>query len=76
MSLPGFTAQLSLPKSAGSYKSAYHADPVDARTLVVPQAAQRGPGGIHGIISYCGDNVCLLYHCDDTGCHPLGFSEF
>jgi hypothetical protein len=75
MRLPGFTAKVSIDLSwLERAKPRTDGAPV-APNSVVPQARQVGPG-IRGIVQYCGDNVCLLYHCDDTGCHPLGFSNF
>ncbi len=78
MGLPGFSAESSLIKSRQPY------NPITGKSvesivqsLVIPQARQSGPGGINGIVQYCWSaNECYLYHCDDTGCHPLGFTSF
>lgn len=76
MRLPGFTAGSSLIKPKAPYHSkARPGEEHVARSLVAPQARQVGPW-IHGIVQYCGDNVCLLFKFDDAGCRPVNFSNF
>ena len=81
MKLPGFTAQLSLAKSAEQYEvKGLQA----GRNLVTPQRGLGGPlesvlqgwlarsGGLPRI--FCKDDICAI--CDEFGCHLMTSSRF